>query len=119
MVRFVVPGRPCPKARPRMAVRGNRAYVYTSEKTREYEELVGLYAKQHVNKPLKCPVEAEIILYFHKGRTPDLDNCLKSILDGLNKVVYEDDCQVKRIKAEIRKDEFERADITIRELRKE
>lgn len=29
MITFIIPGRPVPKGRPRLGVRGRRAYIYT------------------------------------------------------------------------------------------
>lgn len=56
-----------------------------------------------MSKPVTGPVEMEIAVYFNPqakvytkggrrgiGTLPDLDNCVKSIVDGLNKVAYVD-----------------------------
>jgi Holliday junction resolvase RusA-like endonuclease len=40
LVKFTVPGRPIPKGRPRLGIRGRKAYVYTPPETREYEKIV-------------------------------------------------------------------------------
>ena len=44
-----------------------------------------------------------------------MDNCVKSIVDGLNNVAYLDDRQVVRLMAERRNGQVERAEVTIRE----
>lgn len=117
MISFTIPGRPVPKARPRMAVHGREAYIYTPDKTKNYEELVKWVSRLNVKRPLRCPVEIEANLYFKGKQTPDLDNCLKSLLDGMNKAVYDDDSQVKRIIAEMHQvphKKMERAEVKIR-----
>ena len=92
MIAFTIPGRPVPKARPRLGVRGRKAYVYTPPETREYERLVGWVAKSAGCRPVEGPVSVALSVYV-KGRL-DADNIAKSILDGLNGVAYEDDDQV-------------------------
>ena len=95
MITFTIPGRPIPKGRPRLGVRGRRAYIYTPERTREYEQAVGLCARAAVQgDALECPVAVKIDLFLHGKRRIDVDNCAKSILDGMNGVVYLDDNQV-------------------------
>lgn len=45
-----------------------------------------------------------------------MDNCVKSIVDGLNKVAYVDDRQVVRILAERKCDPAERAEVVVRQV---
>ena len=67
MIRITVPGRPVPKGRPRLEVRGRKAFVYTPERTVEYERLVGLCAAAaRSGDVLECPVAVAIDLYLHK-----------------------------------------------------
>lgn len=87
---FTIPGQPVPKARPRLGKHGN---VYTPRETREYERLVGWTAKASGMRPIEGPVRVRVWVYGKKGRK-DADNCLKSVLDGLNGVAYRDDSQV-------------------------
>lgn len=96
MIRITVPGRPVPKGRPMLGVRGRKAFVYTPERTKEYEQTVGWHARAAVQvcEALECPVAVAIDLYLHGKRRIDVDNCAKSILDGMNGIVYEDDNQV-------------------------
>ena len=74
-------------------------------------------------------MEIEISVYFNpqakvftksgrrrRGTMPDLDNCVKSIVDGLNKVAYEDDRQVVRILAERKCDQVERAEVIVKKV---
>lgn len=116
MIEFVVPGRPVPKGRPRLGVRGRKAYVYTPPETREYERLVGWVAKSAGCRPVEGPVSVTLSVYV-KGRL-DADNIAKSILDGLNGVAYEDDDQVVELhiwKYRVKNAAEERVEIEIRE----
>lgn len=119
-IRITVPGRPVPKGRPRLGVRGRKAFVYTPERTKAYEETVGWHARAAVQgcDALECPVAVCIDLYLHGKRRIDVDNCAKSILDGMNKIVYTDDNQVVDLrvrKLRVKNRKRERVEIEIRE----
>ena len=118
-IRVIVPGRPVPKGRPGSGAWAT-AYIYTPESTRAYEQLVGMCARAAAPAPLQGPVEMRAVIYLHRGRRGDLDNYLKCICDGLNKIAWLDDGQVVRIEAEIRrckKADDQRVEIEIREAR--
>lgn len=118
MIKFVVPGRPVPKGRPRLGVRGRKAYVYTPAKTKEYENLVGWVAKCNGCKPIDGAVAVTLTVYT-RGKM-DVDNIAKSILDGLNGVAYEDDDHVVELlvkKHKVKCKEEERVEIEIREFK--
>lgn len=106
-LKFLVPGEPQGKARPRFARRGRYVSTYTPKETQSYEALVRYYAANaRAQKGLK-PISAEMGLginaYFKipksyskkrkdrclKGvkrpsKKPDSDNIAKIVLDGLN-----------------------------------
>jgi Holliday junction resolvase RusA-like endonuclease len=102
-IEFTIYGEPVPKGRPKVAVRGKFARVYTPKKTRKWEDIVALQSLQYKPpQPLDCPLY--VILKFHLQRPkslpkkvinhikrPDLDNLVKSILDPLNKIFWRDD----------------------------
>lgn len=106
-----IPGKPQPKQRPRMTRYGA---VYTPAATQAYERLVARHAKQAGAKPGVAPVHVEITSIFaipkswskkrkaeadgqpHVSR-PDLDNLVKSVLDGLNGVAFADDALVHSV----------------------
>ena len=114
--RIIIPGRPVPKARPRLGVRGRKAYVYTPPQTVEYERMVGLVAKATGCKPTYGPVFVALDIYTR--RKMDLDNVAKSILDGLNGIAYVDDDQVVELlvrKHRVKATTEERVEIEIRE----
>jgi len=117
-ITFTVPGPPHGKGRPRFARRGNFVATYTDAKTSSYEDQIRFYALQAMgsSKPLKTALEAFIYVRlpvpqsYSKKRTeaclsglerpckkPDLDNVVKSFMDGMNGIVYQDDDQVVEI----------------------
>jgi len=115
-LRITIPGRPVPKARPRLGVRGRKAFVYTPPDTKEYEKLVGWVAKSVGCRPVEGPVSVSLNVYA-RGKL-DADNIAKSILDGLNGIAYDDDDQVIELlvrKHKVKRKEEERVEIEIRE----
>lgn len=118
MIRLVIPGRPVPKKRPRLGYNGRKAYIYTPEETKAYEELIRWLGRINVKQPITDLVEVQIKIYFKgKDEKPDLDNVIKSLLDGMNGIVLKDDRQVRRIVAEMFEDPNERAEIEVRTMR--
>lgn len=94
-----VPGKPIPKARPRMVrdKEGN-PHTYTPPRTKAYEELIGWSYKGQ--KRYEGPVRIVVTIHEGNGHHADVDNYVKS-LDGLNGVAWLDDKQVVRIEAEV------------------
>ena len=65
-------------------------------------------------EPCEDGVRLEIVLWMPDRRRRDLDNCAKSICDGLNGIVYLDDSQVAELVVRRRFDgQRPRAEITI------
>jgi len=115
MIRITIPGRPVPKGRPRLGIRGRKAYVYTPPETRKYEKIVGWVAKSQGCQPIEGPVSVSMHV-FCRGKM-DVDNVAKSVLDGLNGVAYEDDDQVVELlvkKHKVKRKEDERVEIEVR-----
>lgn len=113
MTTFTIPGRPFGKQRPRATRQGR---MYTPAETVAFETVVRQIAVEQFPVPLAGPVRVEVIATFvpaqswsakkqaaHMGRPhiqkPDLDNCQKAILDGLNRIAFADDSQVAEITA--------------------
>jgi len=92
---FIVPGEPVPCARPRM---GKGGHFYVPSETTEFEETVAFHALRSLNAQ---PTWAELALnprvrfwvlidFFVRVASTgeelfDLDNAVKSVLDGVNK----------------------------------
>lgn len=129
-VRFTIPFQPKPKRRPR---HGN-GVTYTPKETSEYEEIVGIYARMAVKRPLEGAISVKVDFYmpipksWTKGKKqlaelgeirpaskPDLDNLEKALFDGMNGIAWVDDAQVVEVhKAEWYGDP--RTDIEISEV---
>lgn len=109
VIEFTVPGDPVPKSRPG---RGRNGQRYMPRPTKDYQEAVGWAAKEAGAKPHGGPVKVEIEFYGAKGG--DCDNLAKSVLDGLNKIAYNDDRQVLELHVGLtRRDDNPRAVIRI------
>lgn len=117
-VSFHVPGAVVGKGRARIGKVGAHARMFTPEKTVSYENLVKTLAYDAMGKtgdagPYAGPLQANLLIgvaipatFSKKKRDqalageiypttkPDLDNCIKSVFDAMNGVVYADDKQI-------------------------
>lgn len=91
---FEVPGEPASKSRPRFTSKG---HVYTPAAVKQAEQMIATAFRAAGGRLMNDPnvafrVEAE----FHQGthQRRDVDNMLKLVLDGLNKIAWPDDAQV-------------------------
>lgn len=113
MPAFTIPGTPFAKGRPRATRQGR---IYTPAPTRSFERQVGQIAMQHFPAPIDGPVKLTVVATFepaaswsgrkkrdHIGRghtqRPDLDNVIKALKDGLNRIAWADDSQVAAVEA--------------------
>ena len=95
--------RAIPKGRPRFA--GNHSY--TPKRTREYEtEIKTQLSKKITHRPLKGKIRMVLNFGFKKAKTSkltyphyDLDNLIKSFLDGAQGVLFENDKQITELEA--------------------
>jgi Holliday junction resolvase RusA-like endonuclease len=108
---FFVPGPPRGKGRPKFTRMGKGPRAYTPEKTATYENLVlltALEARQgkgamqgalcvevlaHFPIPKSWSKKKRAAAKWHTS-TPDGDNILKAVLDGLNGKLFADDAAV-------------------------
>lgn len=113
------PVTPIPKGRPRFRRYGG---AYTPPKTEEYERQI---KKLYLTSPKRVEFEKNVPLVVNlefgmpipksmskkkraamiegdisHTKKPDVDNLVKAILDGLNKLAWADDSQIVRISAE-------------------
>ena len=132
-VEFTVPGPAKAKERPRV---GKGGRIYTPNGTHKYEKLVkNIYQEKGIYYFDGEYISVKIIFWFEIPKSynkakhqaaaegfirpsrADIDNYIKSVLDGLNKVAYADDRYIYKIEAEKRYTEHEaRTEITIENL---
>jgi Holliday junction resolvase RusA-like endonuclease len=101
-LRFTVPGIPVPKERPRVTRnrKTGRTRIYTPRATHNYEETVGHHALRAKGlagwpKPERGHAyRVSLRIFFDASNEPDLDNVTKSVLDGMNRLIYHDDREV-------------------------
>ena len=117
-MKFTIPGPPVPKARPRRGKYGN---WYTPAKTVEYERHVGWCAATVRGPGLQTPFGTRPVImycdmYFPDKRIRDSDNVIKSIQDGCEKVLWDNDRNVVgRPRIIVRGDPNPRVEVEIKE----
>ncbi|MBI9042897.1 MAG: RusA family crossover junction endodeoxyribonuclease [Anaerolineaceae bacterium] len=93
-IAFDVIGKPVPKQSTRFS--GQRAYP--DPRVEAWQAAVTMAAKQAVNQipweVLSGSVAVNLEFRLPDRRRRDLDNLTKAVLDGCNKVIFEDDTQV-------------------------
>jgi len=97
-------------------VQGKRVVRFKTKKAKDYQKLIeSLYEHKTLTKDKQLKVN--IKLYFGDKRRRDIDNYNKTILDSMEGIVYEDDCQIKKLVVEkfVDKDN-PRVEITIMEV---
>lgn len=133
-MKFVVPGEPTGKGRPRVVHTGNRSMAFTPEKTVLYENLVKLeYQRQSCGEVFGGQiVRMDIMAYYAVSKSdskrtraaklagairpvkkPDIDNVLKIVADALNGIAYDDDSQIVAASIEKHYDVSPRVEISI------
>ena len=118
---FTIPGDPRGKGRPRATIIGGHARMFTDTKTASYENLVKLAASRALGgrEPLDEPLTITVMVRMvpassHSAKKraamlsgeimptklPDIDNVVKAVLDGCNKVAFRDDALIVRLVSE-------------------
>lgn len=97
---FTVPGRPVPKARPRVSQdRRGRNRTHTDARTVEHEALVARCFLEATRRRFVDPTwRYRLDLEFYGAHaSADGDNLLKCFQDALNFYAYKDDKQVREV----------------------
>lgn len=97
---FTVAGEPLSKARARFTGYGSKVRAYTPERTRAGEEQVkAAYLKEagRIETDEDLAFRVEVDFYNGTRQRRDVDNMIKLVLDGLNKVAWPDDVQVLEV----------------------
>lgn len=94
-MKFLVPGNPIPKARPRVV----NGHAYTESRTELAEAWIAMHARKAKVRWTDQPVALRLA-FFRKDATPcDLDNLVKLAQDALNSIAWKDDRQIVSLAA--------------------
>lgn len=116
---FIVPQRPCAFVRTTQRQQFRDKYY---ARYRDYKEYFGTFAQQAIQKypSFYCDKGTDVELYtvaFIRGRRRiDADNLLKSFMDSMNAIIYQDDSQVVKAtieKRSVKKEEDERVEVIV------
>lgn len=139
MVDFVINGNPIPAPRPRVPRRGKPYYTepYLSYKENLKNKLLVIASgkEKPIYKKYK-PLKVEINFYMpiptslskkkrleaidtYHVKKPDLDNLVKSILDGMNDIIFHDDGQVASLEVRKLLSDNPRTEVFVYELKDE
>ena len=141
-ITFEIPGEPRGKGRPRFQRRGDYVHTYTPDRTASYENLVAVMyynAARNANQDglkLEGPIAMDAYIYFDIPKSKskkvreamlrgeimptikcDIDNVIKIVMDGLNKVAFDDDKQVVDLTAHKRYSDQPRVIISLKEMK--
>jgi Holliday junction resolvase RusA-like endonuclease len=115
MLHFHIDGDPVPKGRPKFTSIAGFMRTYTPRKTVDYELMVRAAAKAAMGPTDLLETPVGVYLYIRLPipkshskkrkdaclsgqekpiKKPDIDNLAKSILDGMNGVIWKDDAQI-------------------------
>lgn len=93
---FTIPGSPVPKARARVG----HGHGFTPPRTRSYEAMVRAYAMRevaHRRWARQGAFAVTLRFFWADARRRDLDNATKSVTDGMNRIAYDDDSQIREL----------------------
>lgn len=97
-IAFSVPGEPVAKQRPRLGRNNN---TYTPDRTRQAEQTIAWAYKAAAQADGIAARSDTLIelaaVFLYAKRDKDIDNMLKTVLDGLNDIAWDDDKQVVRV----------------------
>lgn len=133
-LKFEIPGVIQPQERPRFSRRSKKVVTHDAPKSKDFKDFVKLVAWKYkpselITEPIK--LKADIYLMppkkYHTGpkrkliasgelrptTKPDLDNLIKGIKDGCNKIIWHDDSQIVDMTVRKFYSEKPRAEVTI------
>ena len=134
-MKILIFGEPVAQGRPRFSSRNGFVRVHDPEKSAKYKKFVRATAEQCCHKPLEGALSVRIDVFrgipaswSKKKREQanmgelkptvksDIDNYVKSVLDGLNKIAFYDDAQIVELIATKNYSFEPRVEIEIREV---
>lgn len=92
----------------------------------DYKQIIALETRKYFPQPFEGPIEVSIQFYLQppkkipKGRTgptvkPDIDNLIKGVFDGMNKIAWNDDAQVIKVVSSKHYDHIPHISVTVKE----
>lgn len=131
---FTIPGDPVAKGRPKLTTIGGMARAYTPAKTRNYEAIVRLAAKEAMAGllPMDGPLHLWVRVYLGiptswskrkkaaaleqlvlPTKKPDVDNVIKAVSDGMNAIAFTDDSRIVNLTAVKRYSDMPRVEVMV------
>jgi Holliday junction resolvase RusA-like endonuclease len=116
---FVIPGRPCAFVRTTQRQQFRDKYY---ARYRDYKEYFGSLAKEAIQKypSFYCDkgtdVELHAVAFIRGRRRIDADNLLKSFMDSMNAIIWNDDSQVVKAtieKCSVKSEKDERVEVRV------
>lgn len=96
-IHLTLPEPPCLNQRMRVTNRGRGARgVYIIAKSKDFKDDVFWLWQESKQEMLHGSLEMQIE-WFSASNRSDIDSRLKDVLDGLNKLAYHDDSQIKKL----------------------
>jgi Holliday junction resolvase RusA-like endonuclease len=137
MIRVTVLGPIVAQGRPRFTTQAGYVQTYDPPKSVAFKRMISHYARAAMKGrvAMKKPVEVDIQFYFSPPKSwsekkkqaalcgdlrhackPDIDNLVKTILDGINGIVFDDDEQVVVLNAVKLYGTPERVEVSVEEV---
>ncbi len=133
-INFTVLGNPKAQQRHRTFRRGN-FNINVDPSAKDKESFLLTIKKEAPDTPIISPIEMDIRFYFARPKShyrtgknagmlrvdapdicakkPDIDNCIKFVMDSMNGVYFKDDSQIWRVLVVKKYDDMPRTEITI------
>lgn len=93
----IVAGQPRPKERARVA----NGHAYTPQATKDYKALIQQSLSPYIEAPFEGILYVELEFCRKTYVLADVDNLTKAVFDAMNKLVWSDDKQVRRLLADV------------------
>jgi len=110
MIQIIINGKPNAKERPYFSTKNGKVRVFTPSKTSNFENYVKQVASPFFHYPIQGPIELTINFFLprpkyliwktkpmpfvYSDKRPDIDNLVKSVVDGLKGIAFFDDAQI-------------------------
>ncbi|MGL5123262.1 MAG: RusA family crossover junction endodeoxyribonuclease [Fusobacteriaceae bacterium] len=75
-------------------------HMHISKKGQEFKKAcINIFKKEFLeDEPFKGNIKMKVELFFKDKRRRDIDNYQKALQDSMNKIIFDDDCQIIELK---------------------